>query len=81
MSTDTPIPDIIVPDVIQAIFDKADADGPYAAKILAASVQLTSRDGRIVHEEVQWPEAAKWSRNAIAILSRITNDPTSQHTS
>jgi hypothetical protein len=84
MTTDTPDtsnPDFIpVPAEVQAIFDKADESGLYAAKILSKSVQLTSRDGLTVYEEVSWPDAFRWMKNAIAILARVTNDPAPQHT-
>lgn len=68
--------DIIVPAAIQAIFDKADAEGEYAAKILPDAIQLTSRDGRTVYETVKWDRAAEWARNAMAIISRCTVDAT-----
>jgi hypothetical protein len=66
------IANIIVPAAIQAIFDKADADGEYAAKILPDAVQLTSRDGKTIFETVRWPEAARWARAAMAVISRST---------
>jgi hypothetical protein len=61
---------IIVPDAIQAIFDKADAEGEYAAKVLPDAVQLTSRDGRTVYETVKWPDASRWARAAMSVITR-----------
>ena len=65
-----PATDIIIPPAIQAIFDKADADGEYAAKVLPDAIQLTSRDGKTVYETVLWPESAAWARAAMSVISR-----------
>lgn len=64
--------DIIIPPDIQALFDKADFDGEYAAKVLADAVQLTSRNGKTVYETIKWDRAAEWARNGLAIIARST---------
>lgn len=77
MTTDTPDTttpasraDIIVPAAVQAIFDRADADGECAAKILGDAVQLTSKDGKTVYETVKWEQAWQWAKAAISVIAR-----------
>lgn len=76
MTPDTPdtTSDIIIPPEVQAIFDKADAEGEYAAKVLGDGVQLTSIDGKTVYETVRWPQAGAWARNAMRVIARSAPD-------
>ena len=66
--------DIIIPEEVQNIFDQADEEGPYAAKLLNDAVQLTSRDGKTVYKTVNWPDAARWRKNAMDIIARSSQE-------